>query len=225
MSLYYGTCSYVHEVILHVDAENSIMDDPVNEQSKQSTWRSSTVRMDLLFGCMETTKTFLDYFLSLPQSEIEVGTIMDFSRLTYNMLVLGKLSLGPGLGFDDDAIKRSANLRYYFTLFDKHMDDILASQGGIPQRNVYFHFKRIFNNTKSWFECQLQRRSTSPDNSSARGDSKNLNLLQILDDSNPHAQDDYTMDDMDLDLTLTSQDSFWDEMMAGWPASFEIPGL
>ena len=224
MSLYYNTCSYVHEVILHVDAENLVMSPQTDGQAGRpasESWRTSTIRMDLLFGCMESTKAFLGYYLGLSQSELERITIMDFSRLTYNLLVLGKLCLGSGLGSNDATIQWSASLVHYFALIDTKLNGILVSQGGIPERNVYFHFKKIFNTTRSWFEDQIKRGSNNLDQSSARGDPRNLDLLQIMDKYEPEIHHESMMDDMDF--TLTSQDAFWDEMMVGWPANLDTP--
>ena len=206
---WHTTCILVYEIVLHIDIHDT---DAANLQNRVSEiWKSSTVRTDLLLGCLEATKASLDYLLQLTDEQLLPTTMLDLTRTCYGVLVLGKLTLGAGLAHDSGIIRERSNLLLYFdALLDKY-ESLKNAMGGPKLRNIYFHSKRVLTYTKTWFENTLQQGGLIFDGSSGLRDSKDLAPLQMLDDGQEAIFEKGLRNE--TETIPPSLDSLWDEIM------------
>ena len=215
MFAWHTTFVLVYEIVLHIDIHDT---DATNLQIPDSreVWKSSTVRTDLLLGCLEATKASLDYFLQLTDEQILPTTMLDLTRTCYGLLVLGKLSLGGGLAHDDAIIRERSNLMLYFDALVSKYESLRTALGGPNIRNFYFHSKRVMTYTKTWFENALQQEGVIFDGSSGLRDSKDLAPLQILDDG----QEAIFIKGLrnEAEAMPPSLDNLWDEIMKDYSA-------
>lgn len=207
MSAFYHTKVYIHEIGLHV------RDDPVYSDPS----RSSVTQMNMLLGCLDAAKAFLDYHLSLPLIENRNGTIMQATRLTYTTIVLSKIAAGVnGLSLDVNTLQETANLGYYLDSLANRMGELVSrTPSGEEQKDMFWHFRYVFQKMKLRSEHIIKRLHATP-----------ALAKSVLSppEATPYQDQDFQMQDdlsgeLDLDYFLTSDPAFYASIMPGWPTS------
>jgi hypothetical protein len=146
-------------------------DRNVDMDKKNESGPRSSVRVDMLFICLEAAKEFFDTFLSIPVAEYRRFSFTEWSRLIVATVVLYKLSLGsPRIPEWDVQIARSTvRLELYLESLCYRMQNISIASPGVPEGTDLFSImKLIFENVKSTYE----RLKQLPQAVSASDDSK-----------------------------------------------------
>ena len=209
---WYGSYALTYEIVFHVDLHDT--QDANTPAQLSDLWKSSTIRMDLLLGCMEAAKASLDYFLHLPDDRLLLGTIIDTTRAAYGALGLGKISLGAGLAYDSDIVREKSNIYFYFDQIQNKFENLRIQLGGPDNKNIFFHYKRVFSYTRGWFEYYLQQGGLVFDGSSGLRDAKDLTPTQMVDQGQEALLVKEPLDE--IPPLPTALDGFWDEIMNDW---------
>lgn len=123
MSIYRTAPNMAYEIILHLDARsgNSTNSMSPNGHSVADGWYNSTIRTDMLLSCLDSIKECLDWYASLPETDYERFNLLDTSRISYHLLLLGRLTLSGTPGSEIDVAQQLANVEYYYdTLLAKY---------------------------------------------------------------------------------------------------------
>ena len=226
----------VHEVMIHIDVSRSTPSASPSP-SNPNNWHMSTIRTDLLLGSIEAIKVCLDWYAGIPAADFERFTVLDLSRLSYNLVLLGRLTLSGGPGFNVDIVHQTANLTAYFDIFMAIFNELVALQGGEPRRSIYWHFQRIFTQSRAWFNSKLvaSRNGDAESNKDgllgARG-GRNMQVLSPLSLMDPEEEQNYCArskeqaelveQDAAIQAMLDqTSDGAWEEMMAVLPMNME----
>jgi hypothetical protein len=248
MTLYYTINTYISEVILHIDVAKASPSSSPTQLHKSSSWLNSTIRTDLLLSCLESLKNSLDWYANIPISEFERFTVLDLARLSYNLLLLSRLTLSGGPGFPAGEAQQTSTVIAYFDTFIEIYNQLINIQGGEPRRNVYWHMQRIYLTTRAWFDARVADKINGNWDDgilipTTVGSSSVLTPLTLLDLDEEQSM---CMDIKQPDYPLTQQqqqqqhqqhqnhhmgtvmpqmqgmqEGLMDEMMATWPMSIE----
>ncbi|MCJ1390774.1 hypothetical protein MMC18_003635 [Xylographa bjoerkii] len=219
----HATLIHVYEVCLHMKEETPRMDYGPQILANLS-WRSADIRIDLLIGCLEAAKKCLDFFTSLTPQEIQSCTIIEFTKLIYAVMVFEKLTTSVELEGSDILAQEATTLSFYLDLLIQRMSGITTTEASEGAKDVYWHFKLVFQRTKSWYRQRVQHRditfgTVEPTEGSNTQDLSPLNLLDKLDTRTPPDEE------MPGYQSSAFSDDFWDQLLPGWPTSLEAPGL
>lgn len=197
---------YVNEVGFHATAPAEF--GSLSELSAPS-WYSSAARNDCLIRCLKATKTYLEQFLLLPDSEISSMVTFDLLQLVYAVLILGSFSSGfdaPNL--DQTQVRKSANLEYYLNAVSDRFTRLISVQD--PAADSYkYHMNTLFQTSKRWYVQMV----TDP--SPAGPGYPRFFFMDILGTMTSRCADFSTACAMS-EATLEDQ---WTEMLSEWVAS------
>ena len=144
---------------------------------------------------------------------------MELSRLTYSVIVLGKLTTDISLGLDIATVQQTANLGTYCDSVIRTLGDLTTTKTDHDIKDMYWHFKYVFGRVKAQYEERIERITRYNLDPGGQPSLKDLSPLQLLDSlevdatNNNEAESSY----MPLDL----QDFVWEDMLADWPTSLD----
>jgi hypothetical protein len=212
------------------------------DQSGESPVRSS-IRVDILFICLEATKEFFDTFLCIPATEYRRLSFVEWSRLIVTTVALYKLSLGsPRIPeWDVQIARNTVRLEIYLEALCYRIQSISIASPSVPEGTDLFSILRqIFDNVRTTYERLRQL----PQSVSASDDSKvhetsfpakptyqnrcpafpywgksvhqesTTSTSDITSDGTSVADVEVFAEDPFVGADLTSDHDFWSEMMA-----------
>ena len=80
-----GVRTFLYEIVFHVD----VYDATETGTQAQDVWRGSSVRMNLLLGCLEAAKEHCDYFINFPVNGLLAASSIEITRVAYSTLAIG----------------------------------------------------------------------------------------------------------------------------------------
>lgn len=218
MLAYHGTCLYAFEIGLQI--EKPPQANPHNAQSSNDTW-TSLAHTELILGCGEAAKVCLEYFLQLPEKEIQGFSIIDLARVTYSSIILGKLTLRGSIDHSSGMNLPSTDFLSYLGALEKRFGSLVTidKEG---DKAVWWHFEYVFKKTKAWYEQQFLNANTPFTSADGRSDPCNLSPLQLLAEDEIETQEGLVNSNMvNLDLPFGSQEIPWEELLAGSPSFWD----
>lgn len=218
MLAYHGTCLYAFEIGLLI--EKPPQTNLHNAQCSHDTW-TSLAHTDLVLGCGEAAKVCLGYFLQLPEEEIQRFTIIDLARITYSIIILGKLTLRRSMDRASGMTLPSTDFLSYLGALEKRFGSLVTiDEEG--DKAVWWHFEYVFKKTKAWYEQQFLDANAPFTSADGRSDPCNLNPLQLLAENETETQEELVNSNMlNLDLPVGSQEIPWEELLAGSPSFWD----
>lgn len=198
---------YVNEVGFHAAAPNEV--DISSGQSTSNLWYHSAARNDSLMRCLHATKSYLDRFLSLPDSALLNMVMLDLLQLVYAVLILGSFSSrcdAPTL--DSVELRQTANLEFYLKSISDKIFNIVALQD--PAANRYYrHVHTLFQQSRVWYIQMITDPSpTGP---------PNFFFMDIIRTITGRCSDFSTT----TALSESSEEEQWTEMLSEWTSSMD----
>ena len=136
--------TWVAEVGFH--AKPSTIFSPESDQS----WYYSLARCEALLSCLQASKDYLDYFLTL-SSEVVLGyTLPEYIRLVYTVLILVRFTTGcdsPLL--NDENMRESADLPRYLDALIRKFNTMITYQDSEEVRNYIWRLRSLFKMYKT----------------------------------------------------------------------------
>ena len=117
--------------------------------------QSSFTRLNILFTCLEATRSFFESFLSLPASQYRHISKVDLSRLIFATFVLYKLCLGPSTvpEWDVHVARNTANIEIYLESLCYRLQQINVGHPKDPQKaDLFSLLKLMFENVKTTYQ-------------------------------------------------------------------------
>lgn len=171
---------YVNEVGLHAARPDPI--DSIAGQSNCREWYYAFARTDTLISCVESAKKYLDAYLKLSKADILQNTIMEEIKLVYVILIIGRFTSGvesPAL--DASHLRETAQLGHYMSALIERFSEIVAFDcDGRELIDYFWHFRRIFQHTKNWYEAQVRGGYFTTLEMNGLPDCKDLSFMEIL---------------------------------------------
>ncbi len=209
---------YVNEIGLHTSRP-----DPVQSigaaQASCNEWYYAIARTETLIACIESAKKYLEAYLRLQREEVLQNTIMEEIKLVYSILVIGRFTSGVDSPFLDAAhLRETAKLGHYMSALIESLNEIITSNGNGRERVDYFwHFRRIFQFTKNWYEEQVRGGFFTTLELNGLPDCMDLSFMEIL-EMDPNLQNTSPPDF--LDAAPVAEDELWTvAMLEAWPTS------
>ena len=178
MLYYHGACIYVHEISLHVDPAISRLPN-----TAPSTPDPTSIVSSLLLTTLDCTRKLLTYFLTIPPSTVAFLSITDLMRVTYAIIVLGKLTLNPTLIAALSAQNTDIQLPSYVSACITHINPLIRTEAGVEVRDCFWHFRRMLTSTRDWYEAKLAHpcsNGTCKVGKDRRDDPTDLDPMQVV---------------------------------------------
>jgi len=221
MMTYYHLRTFVNEVGFHQ------VTAPFNFSSDQSThrkWCSSIIRSQILIGCLNAAKEYLERYISLPTEALFSASFADHAKLVYNVLILRLFATwaeDDDLALDSVDIRKSANMLYYMeSLVRKFesMTKIGCDRGLLEDYTIYLTqlFRIYENRARQGIEASSSPNSSYPE----------MSVMQLL--PLPSSQATQLPYEPSLSMTLQPQENSedqWADMIRGWSPSLDAQDL
>ncbi len=144
---YDSTCIYLHQVSLQVSPDKSLSTTSGPERPTHSG-----TRVNLLFDCLEVTKSFLDRYLQLSPDIMEHHSMLEKSGLAHACLVLIKLAFCTIQGPEPFPLRQACNVPYYLDALGAHVGSISVTSAQAEHQDSFHKFKVITERIKAWYE-------------------------------------------------------------------------
>jgi hypothetical protein len=199
---------YVNEVGFHASPPTTL--ELMTGGSTLRDWYHSSARNDSLIACLQAAKNYLDRFIELSPGQTISFTNLDYLRLVYAVLILGRFTTGchcPVL--DSSSIRKTANLGYYLDRLIDKADDliILSTDGGI--NNTFFHIRKLWKHSKNWCDEIVNDPTCARDRTIGQAE---LNFMEILPSTIGSC--------VDFSETKGCNDQ-WTDMLCEWPGGLD----
>ncbi len=135
---YDSTCIHLHQVSLQVSPDKSL-----STTSGPELPTHSGTRMNLLFDCLEATKSFLDRYLQLSPDIMEHYSIIEKSGLAHACLVLIKLAFCTIQGPEPFPLRQACNVPYYLDALGAHVGSVGVTSAQAEHHDSFYKFKGI----------------------------------------------------------------------------------
>jgi hypothetical protein len=209
---------YINEIGLH-----AIRPDPVQSiadtQSSCREWYYAVARTDTLVACIESAKKHLDAYLRLPKGEVFQNTIMEEIKLVYSILIIGRFTSGVDSPFlDVSHLRETAKLGYYMSALIERLNKIITFNGnGREHIDFFWHYRRIFQHTKNWYEEQVRGGFFTTLEANGLPDCTDLPFMEILEmDTDPRYADPPEFSE----AAPVAEEELWTvAMLEAWPVS------
>lgn len=147
---------YINEIALHATRPDLL--EAVEAKSSCGEWYHAVARSDSLVACIESAKKLLDAYLRLSKAEIFQNTITEELKLVYTILIIGRFTSGVDSPYlDASHLRETARLGHYMSALIERLSEIIASNSNGRERiDFFWHFRRIFQHTKVWYEEQVR---------------------------------------------------------------------
>ena len=153
---YDSACIRLHQVSLYVDPDKS-----VPEMSDPESVRNSGVRMNVLVGCLEATRSLLDRYLQLSSYEIEHHSMMEKSTLAYAIIVLIKLAFCTNPGTEPFPLRQASSVTYYLDALGALIGSISVTAADAQQHDSFRRFTLLTERVKAWYERAQSSKPTT----------------------------------------------------------------
>lgn len=153
---YDSACIRLHQVSLHVYPDKS-----VSEMSDPELLRTSGVRMNLLVGCLEATRSLLDRYLQLSPYVIEHHSLMEKSTIAYAITVLIKLAFCTNPGTEPFPLRHASSVPYYLDALGALVGSISVTAAHAAQHDSFRRFTLLAERVKAWYERAQSLEPTS----------------------------------------------------------------
>ena len=144
---YDKTCVYLHQVSLQVSPD--ISPSTVADADLQQSY---STRINLLIGCLEATKAFLNRYLQLPPKAIEHHPILEKCSFVEAIMVLIKLSFCTIPGREPFPFRQACNVPYYCDAIGAKIRSISATSVHAQPHDSYNEFNVRAQRIKAWYE-------------------------------------------------------------------------
>lgn len=244
MNNYHYLNMYIHEIGLYSTLSTTVPDlkDP---SPPASDWRTSPVRTNTIIAFFSHANNLLSGFLAMPWTMITKQTSHEITRIIICTALLGFALThnleAPSLSQED--INRTIHLMDYLERLSNLIGEHLTVIDGEVKRDMYWQFKAVFDTTKARVanhgkssagaasrtaaDCVRQQRictsSYGVDTDETMGASEQVVPQQDGFGNGGHAwegmEDAYGMGE-ELPA-LWTEDTFWSELMSGWPPTMD----
>jgi hypothetical protein len=208
---------YINEVALHTTRPGPL--ESVAGQSSVREWYYAVARTDTLVACIESAKKYLDAYLRLPKGDILQFTIMEEMKLVYTVLIIGRFTSGVDSPYlDASHLRETARLGHYMSALIERLSEVITLNGNGRERIDYFwHFRRIFQHTKNWYEEQVRGGYFTTLETNGLPDCIDLSFMEIL-EMEPDPQ--YASEPEFPQAAPVPEDELWTvAMLEAWPTS------
>ena len=120
-----------------------------------SQTHKSFICLNILFTCLEATKSYFESFLSLPVQHYRYISYIELGRLIFATFVLYKLCLGPSTvpEWDVHVARKTANIEIYLESLCYRLQHINVGNPKDPQKvDLFSLLKLIFENVKMTYQ-------------------------------------------------------------------------
>ncbi len=128
------------------------LDKSLSTTSSPELPTHSGTRMNLLFDCLEATKSFLDRYLQLSPDIMEHHSILEKSGLAHACLVLIKLAFCTIQGPEPFPLRQACNVPYYLDALGAQVGSISVTSAQAEYHDFFHKFKEITERIKAWYE-------------------------------------------------------------------------
>jgi hypothetical protein len=209
---------YINEIGLHATRPEPVQSIAAAQASCRE-WYYAVARTETLVACIESAKKFLEDYLRLPKEDVHKNTIMEEIKLVYSILIIGRFTSGVDSPFlDAPHLRETAKLGHYMSALIERANEIITFNGNGRERIDYFwHFRRIFQHTKNWYEEQVRGGFFTTLETNGLPDCMELSFMEILEmDPNPQ----YECPPEFLEAAPVEEDELWTvAMLEAWPTS------
>ena len=198
---YDSTCIHLYQVSLHVSPEKmpSISSDP-------EVPKHFGARMNLLIGCLEATKSFLDRYLRLSPTIIEHHSMLEKSQVAHAGLVLIKLAFCTTPGPETFPLRQACNVPYYLDALGAHVGSISVTSAQADYHDSFHKFKVVTQRVKAWYERAESFGSTVFSEMKPFDIKEPLQLAEIAKDEEPLMNFDIES----MDFLFVEGSNFWE---------------
>ena len=144
---YDKTCIYLHQVSLQVSPD--INPSAVADADLQPNY---SPRINLLIGCLEATKSFLNRYLQLPPKAIEHHSMLEKCLFAEAMMVLIKLSFCTIPGREPFPFRQACNVPYYCDAIGAHIRSISVTSVHAQHHDSCNELNVRAQRIKAWYE-------------------------------------------------------------------------
>ena len=144
---YDKTCIYLHQVSLQVSPD--IISSTTADADLQQDY---SARINLLMGCLEATKSYLNRCLQLPPKVIEHHSLLEKSSFAEAIMVLIKLSFCTIPGREPFLLRQACNVPYYLDAIGAHISSISVTSAHVQHHDSFNEFNIRAQRIKSWYE-------------------------------------------------------------------------
>lgn len=144
---YDSTCIYLHQVSLHLVSDKS---SPTS--SDPELYKTSGTRMNLLVGCLDVTKSFLDRYLQLSRYTIEHYSMLEKGPVAQATLILMRLAFYPSSGPERFPLRQACNVPYYLDALAALIESISVTPAHADHQDWFQRLKVMGPRIKAWYE-------------------------------------------------------------------------
>lgn len=144
---YDKTCIYLHQISLQVSPDSS-----PSTVAQADLQQNSSARINLLIGCLEATKSFLNRSLQLPPKAIEHHSMLEKCTFFEAIMVLIKLSFCTIPGREPFPFRQACNVPYYLDAISAHIHSISATSVHAQHHDSFNEFNLRAQRIKAWYE-------------------------------------------------------------------------
>ncbi|MCJ1458354.1 hypothetical protein MMC28_008726 [Mycoblastus sanguinarius] len=202
MLAYDSVCIYLYEVSLHVTSPPR----QVPENGGFNQPQSSTALTNLLVGCLEATKTFLDNYLELPAHVVERHSMLEKGYLSHAIVVLIKIAFSTTPGIESLQMRKACNVTYYLDALARlarTIGGISSETAEADHRDSFWQFYEISMRIKAWYE-----RMNILGQDGTTSDLKGMSLLQLAEITKDELPIDWDLGD--IDFTFLEGTNLWE---------------
>lgn len=138
---------HLHQVPLRVSLDKSPSTNPDLELHKHLS-----ARMNLLIGCLEATKSFLDRYSQLSPYIIEQHSMSKKALTAHAILVLINLAFFKNPGSETFPLQQACNVPYYLDALSAHVGNISVTPAHAEHHDSFYKFKVVTERIKAWYE-------------------------------------------------------------------------
>lgn len=144
---YNKTCIFLHQVSLQVSQDIS-----PSTTADADLQQNYSARINLLIGCLEATKSYLDRCLQLPPKVIEHYSLLEKSSFAEAIMVLIKLSFCTVPGQEPFLLRQACNVPYYLDAIGAQISRISVTSAHVQHHHSFNEFSIRAQRIKSWYE-------------------------------------------------------------------------
>lgn len=136
---------FISEIGLHTPPGHDRKGEPCCD------WCVSVYRSELIISCIRACHAFLDEFLALPNEIIEMLNVAEVGHHLYALMILGRVSMRPGMGTLDLALRAElANIGPYLAASENKAASLLTylPDGSIKQ-DSFWQLRQLFGSASS----------------------------------------------------------------------------
>jgi hypothetical protein len=204
-SSYHCAKIYMAEVGFHAKAPSA--SEIMSRQSSRA-WYYSPARGEILIECLQASKDYLDYLLTLSSKTFSEFAVTEYFRLIYAILIFGEFTAGcdcPSIG----SVGERANILHYLDAFIGKLDSLVTFSGTEEIPDFMWKLRMMFQGSRIEYAKIVMAKLTGSLDSNITG----LSFMHILSTAEASIRCDTPTLISDTDHTsLLSTTGLWMDM-------------